>query len=316
LDVEKWIGTDPNNIAVKVTTTTNKAGATAVATITKGVSALKDADGGLNILLSPKVKGKLEAIAKLVKPCATRRRRSTRIHKREGPACGLADFVQRVGADPELQAEFAHPLTDQVWAEVGEGQHGDPAADQGWEGDGGHQLDSEGNTYFSDDKLGGFEGAEGPAGSAAGDSVEMIVISSAEEAAMIAEGFASKEAAVNTLIWGGSTVVAGSLLAFVWNPLKSGQPLAYAYKVPAGSIHKISRPKTKTTSPSSSASSTTNCPKATGAPVSHRRSQTDNIEHQSLIISPSSPSAINANQPRSRLRARKLLMWSTGLVQK
>ncbi|KAJ0382385.1 hypothetical protein COL922a_012681 [Colletotrichum nupharicola] len=49
----QWIGVDPNYIAVTVVTTTKKGGETAVATITKGVSAAKNGAGGLSILLSP-----------------------------------------------------------------------------------------------------------------------------------------------------------------------------------------------------------------------------------------------------------------------
>jgi hypothetical protein len=262
--LNQWIGTDPSNIAIKVTTATYKSGATAVATITKGVSALKEADGGLNILLGPKVKAKLEAIAKQVKSCTTRRGRRSR--KRGEPACGLADFVQRVGADEELQSEFAQPLTDQVFDEIDEGYHGDPATDHGWEGDGGHHPVNEDEGYFSDNGEGLFQGVEGAEGSAAGDTLEGVVFSSAEEAALVAAALSANEIEAAG-IYGGSTVTAGSFLAFIWNTLRDGKPLANANKVPNESIHKIT--VTKTTSRASS--STAQCPKATGAPVSSLR---------------------------------------------
>ncbi|KAH8693476.1 hypothetical protein GQ44DRAFT_744569 [Phaeosphaeriaceae sp. PMI808] len=259
----KWIGSDPNNIAVATTTTKKKGGATAVATITQGVSAIKAADGGINVLLSPAVKKKLEAIAKQVKPCGKKRKRS--MSKRGGPSCGLADFVQRVGADEELQANFAHPLTDQVY-NIDEGYVGDPATDGGWEGNGGHHPVQDDEGYFSDDEEGFFEGAEGAEGTTAGDTVEAIVFSSEEEAAAIAAGLSGGEAAAAAGVWGGSTVTAGSFLAFLWSALKDGKDLSNANEIPKESIHKITKTKTKTKTTSSTTSS--KCPAATAAPPS------------------------------------------------
>ncbi|KAL9110257.1 MAG: hypothetical protein Q9227_005164, partial [Pyrenula ochraceoflavens] len=116
LTVEKgttqWIGSNPSFIAVATKTTTGKDGKTGAATITKGVEATKNTDGSLDVLLSPAVIAKLEAIHKQVKPCAARRR-SRGLRKRGGPACGLADFVERVGADEELGESFSQPLNDQ-----------------------------------------------------------------------------------------------------------------------------------------------------------------------------------------------------------
>lgn len=109
----KWIGPDPSYISIKTTTTTDSAGQTAVATVTKGVEASKNADGSLDILLSPAIIEKLQGIHAEVVPCAAKRRRS-HLGRRGGPACGVADFVQRVGADAELQDTFAQPMNDQV----------------------------------------------------------------------------------------------------------------------------------------------------------------------------------------------------------
>jgi hypothetical protein len=92
-----------------------------VATITKGVQAHKNNKGDLDILLSPAVIAKLEQIYKQVTPCAAAKaRRRSFLDRRQGlepgPACDLADFVQRVGADEELQSSFAQPMNDQVGA--------------------------------------------------------------------------------------------------------------------------------------------------------------------------------------------------------
>ncbi|KAL9615937.1 MAG: hypothetical protein Q9160_009137 [Pyrenula sp. 1 TL-2023] len=200
-------------------TTTGKDGKIGVATITKGVEATKNTDGGLDVLLSPAVIAKLEAIHKDVKPCAARRR-SRGLRKRGGPACGLADFVERVGADRELGESFSQPLNDQVWDQIDEGYASDdPEADPGWEGDG--EIDPPGDDegYFSDDDEGFFEGSE--QGSAA-DTVEDIVIGTEEEAASLGQALGGADAAVNEAVYGGSTVTVGSFLAFLWKTLDSG----------------------------------------------------------------------------------------------
>lgn len=73
---------------------THPGGETSVATITKGVSAQKNDNGGVDILLSPAVKAKLEEVAKEVKPCEKKRRQSIRNYRCQGaPACGPQDFV-------------------------------------------------------------------------------------------------------------------------------------------------------------------------------------------------------------------------------
>ncbi|RNJ53241.1 hypothetical protein D7B24_002088 [Verticillium nonalfalfae] len=241
----KWIGVDPSHIAVTQVTTTNAAGETGVVTLAKGISASKNAEGGLDILISPAVKAKLEAIAKEVTPCAAKRRRQVRNRKRGGPACGLADFVQRVGADQELQETFAHPLTDQVFNDFDEGYSGDPADDPGWEGDGG-QVGHEDEGYFSEDEEGFFEAAEGDG------TAESIVISSPEEAAAIGEILSGAGAAEAAAVWGGSTVTAGSFLAWLYGTLKEGKELSFAQKIPAESVHTVTKTKSETTTTTSS----------------------------------------------------------------
>ncbi|KAF1829315.1 hypothetical protein BDW02DRAFT_561370 [Decorospora gaudefroyi] len=267
----KWIGPNPNHIAVTTTTTTKKGGETAVATITKGVSAIKDANGDLSILLGPAVKAKLEEIATQVTPCAAKRKRRMRNRKRGGPACGLADFVQRVGANEELQDSFSQPLTDQVFHKINEKySNNDPSADPGWEGDGGHHEVNEDESYFSDDEQGFFEGAEGSGDDAAAGTVVSIIFSSEQEAAAIAAALSGSEAEAAAAVWGGSTVTAGSFLAFLWTTLQDGNPLSNVNKVPKESIHKISKTKTATSSPTATSSSipSSSCPAQTEIPPS------------------------------------------------
>lgn len=209
-------------------------------------------------MLSPAVKEKLEAIAKQVKPCAAKRRRSRRgsLSKRGGDACGLADFVQRVGQDSELQGNFAEPLTDQAWNEVDEGYHSDPEQDGGWEGDGGEHVPGEDEGYFSDDGEGFYEGAtDGEAES----TVETIVFATEEEAAAIGASLSGGEAGA-AAVWGGLTVTAGSFLARLWGSLKDGKAIPNANSIPKESIHKVTKTKTKTQSQTSSTSSSSSCP--------------------------------------------------------
>lgn len=252
----QWIGENPDYIRVTKTTSTNKASKTKEAEITKGVSAEKNKGGGLDVLLSPKVLEKLKGIAKDVKPCAAKR--GLRFVKR-GPACGLADFVDRVGADQELRGTFSEQFTDQVWAEIDEGYSGEPSDNGGWEGDGGEPFDDEG--YFSDDADGFFEGSE--AGEAEG-TLETVVFASEAEAAAVAEAAGLVETGA---VFGAATVTTGSFLAMIWNSISSGKDVPPVYQVPKESIHKITKSKTKTDDTSSTKTTTTSadsCP--TGLP--------------------------------------------------
>ncbi|SPO00294.1 uncharacterized protein DNG_03139 [Cephalotrichum gorgonifer] len=247
-----WIGPDPSHIKVATITTTNKAGATAVATVTQGVSAVKNGAEGLDILLSPAVRAKLQSIAKQVTPCSKKRA----LRRRQG-ACGLADFVERVGADEELRGTFTEQLTDQVWAEIDEGFEGSPEDVAGWEGDGRPPGDDEG--YFSDDGDGFFEGAEGAEGSEAGSTLEGIVFSSEEEAAAMAELVAGAGGGEGSAaVFGGATLTAGSFLAYVWNVVEGGGQLDAVYQIPKERIHKVT--KTKTDAPEATSTSSSSCP--------------------------------------------------------
>jgi hypothetical protein len=218
-------------------------------------------------LLTPAVKAKLEEIAGQVTPCAAKKRRR-QLGKR-GEACGLADFVRRVGADQELRDSFARPLTDQVWHEVDSGYGSDdPSVDPGWEGDGdgvGHEDPSDG--YFSNDDEGFYEGASD--GEAA-ETVEAVVFSSEEEAAAIAASLSGADAAAAAAVWGGSTITAAGFLSWLWGNLKDKKPVPLLNEIPKESIHKITKTKTKTqtSTSSSSSSSSSGCPTQTDKPVS------------------------------------------------
>ncbi|KAF4555938.1 Hypothetical protein D9617_2g059030 [Elsinoe fawcettii] len=255
----KWIGPDPSHIAVTTTMQTKKGGETAIATITRGVNVSKNAEGGVDILLSPAVKAKLEALAKDVAPCAKKLKRGFLNRKRQALACGLSDFVQKVGADEELRSSFVQPITDQAWREVDEGYESgdDPVQDPGWEGDGVSNAPGEDEGYFSDDGEGFFEGASGAEGEG---MLETIVFSSGEEAANIGAALSGDAAAANAAIWGGGTVTAGSFLAYIWGHLRDGKAIPIANQIPKESIHKVTKTKAAATTSSSSG-----CPTSTGA---------------------------------------------------
>ncbi|KAE9578237.1 hypothetical protein CGMCC3_g5865 [Colletotrichum fructicola] len=233
-----------NSQYIAITTVTSVgSGGTAVATVTNAVTASKNAAGGLNILLSPGLKAKLEAIAKEVTACAAKHRRQPRnvVYKRqEGPACGLADYVQRVAADTELRNSFARPLTDQVLTEeYDSGYESGPGSEDGWV-DGGE--------------------AEGGAESAV---EETVIFSSEEEAEVLGAALSGGEAAANAAVWGSSTITAGSFLAWVWGHIQNGKAIPNANEIPKESIHRVTKTKTSTRSTSTSSSS---CP--TGTPPS------------------------------------------------
>ncbi|SPO07056.1 uncharacterized protein DNG_09750 [Cephalotrichum gorgonifer] len=260
----KWVGPDHSFINVATTTVTQPGGETSVATITKGVSVSKNEKGGLDIVLPPAIKLKLEEIAKQVTPCpAKRRRRTVGNQKRQGaPACGLADFVQRVGGDAELQSSFAEPLTDQAW-EVDSGYGSDtedPAADPGWEGDGGPGNGGDGGSVFHDDDEGFFEGSEAGEGES---TLETLVFSTEEEAAAIGAALSGAGGAEAAAVWGGSTVTAGSFLAWLWGTLKDGKALAPVQQIPSESIHTVTKTKTKSDSETTTTTTSSTCPTAT-----------------------------------------------------
>lgn len=237
----QWVGPDPNHIATKVTTSTDKDGKTTVATITKGVEVSKAPDGGLEIVISPRVKLRLEELAKQVNHCAKKiRRRLAYGHRRvrrAEPACDLADFILRFCSDPELRSSAAEPITDQMW-QIGSGFSGDPAAESGWEGDGGVHPEGTDTGVFSDNKLGFFEGkTDGDASK----TEETMLISTAEEAVALGKLLSEDDAAANSLTFGECTLTAASFAAFAWFFLAAGEPLPLINTIPPEDIQTVTR---------------------------------------------------------------------------
>lgn len=243
--------------------------------MTQGVAATKNAAGGLDVLLSPRVIEKIEAIVKKVPPCPAKRELR---FERRGGACGLEAFVDEVGSDDELREIFSDQFTDQARGQVDEGYEGEPGENGGSEGDGGSAegdgdipTDDEGYASEESDADGFSEVAEGAEeGSEVAETLETVVFASEAEAATIAQlAGISEEGA----IFGAATVTAGSFLAMIWNSASSDKGLDPVYQMPKESIHKITKTKTKSDSPktteaSSTTSSEASCP--TGDPyVSH-----------------------------------------------
>ncbi|KAM7213947.1 hypothetical protein V8F06_010646 [Rhypophila decipiens] len=117
----KWIGVDLKYITIATTTRTDQAGSTAVTTITKGVNAVLAADGGLDVLLSPGVRAKLEELAKQVKPCSAKRLRARAKRPKAGKrqaACGFKQYQQLIANDDELGGTFTDQLADQINQQV------------------------------------------------------------------------------------------------------------------------------------------------------------------------------------------------------
>ncbi|KAF4928677.1 hypothetical protein CGCVW01_v001793 [Colletotrichum viniferum] len=226
-------GHNSQYIAITTVTSVGSAG-TAVATVTNAVTASKNAAGGLNILLSPGLKAKLEAIAKEVTACAAKHRRQPR-------------NVVYKPADTELRNSFARPLTDQVLTEeYDSGYESGPGSEDGWV-DGGE--------------------AEGGAESAV---EETVIFSSEEEAEALGAALSGGEAAANAAVWGSSTITAGSFLAWVWGHIQNGKAIPNANEIPKESIHRVTKTKTSTRSTSTSSSS---CPTGTPINHSHHATE-------------------------------------------
>ncbi|KAK4212287.1 hypothetical protein QBC37DRAFT_375155 [Rhypophila decipiens] len=240
---------DPFITWIQVSTTTIAQPETTdlVLTATKGVSVLKNANGGFNILMSPGVKSKIELLAKNVPPCPAAARRLKYI-KRQGPS------------------SFVRPLTDQVWREDEGYESGSevPGPEQGYEGEGFPEVGNSG-PYHQDDE--GFVEIEGEGTS------EFIIFSTPEQAAEIQ---AELDAAIATgqgltrveLLATAGTVTAGSFLSVIYLYLQDNANLLIpAITIPKENVHKLTRPKQDdgdklTTVQSSSAS----CPTATEVP--------------------------------------------------
>ncbi|KAM7185589.1 hypothetical protein V8F33_012332 [Rhypophila sp. PSN 637] len=233
---------DPFMTWIQVSTTTVAQPGTTdqVLTATKGVSVLKNANGGFNILMSPGVKSKIEFLAKNVTPCPAAARRLKYI-KRQGPSCGLVNLLEQVGRDEELGRSFVRPLTDQVWREDEGYESGSevPGPEQGYEGEGFPEVGNSG-PYHPDDE--GFFESEGE------ETRESIIFSTPEQAAEIQ---AELDAALATgqgltrveILATAGTVTAGSFLSVIYLYLQDNTNLLIpAITIPKENVHKLTKP--------------------------------------------------------------------------
>lgn len=105
----------------------------AVATITKGVTAQKNVNSGLDSFISPAVKPKLEIFSNrsYSVDCSDTGASAVR-NTKWTPAGGLQDVAELVSVDEELQSMFLKPFTDQVYSENDSGcGSDDPFRDAG-----------------------------------------------------------------------------------------------------------------------------------------------------------------------------------------
>lgn len=288
-------------------------------------------DGGLDVLISPGVRAKLQELAKQVTPCGARvRARAKRFRKRQA-ACGLKQFQQLVADNTELRETFTDQLTDQIHQQVDRLPNAQD--DPNWQGDGGADNDSgyggsedgsehagEPQTPFDNDDEGFFEGETGEPGSTAGDTVEAIVISTEEEAAAIAAGQVAPGAGAGAGAGAaGAGVTASSFLATIWGSLGGeGNSLEPVYKIPKERIHKITSSKTKSDKHTSTSSSSA-CPAGTQL-VSNSAYLPSMLVNSHVANKPRSPSAarIVSQRPGNSVLPPKQPTprgpWSNGLV--
>lgn len=239
----QWIGQDPSHITVFESTKT-KDGDTTVVTVTQDVSIATNAAGGLDLVLSPYLKDKLNAIASEVTTCGAAkraaRRRGNRQKRQGGPVCGSFDFASRVSQDPDL-ATFSEQLDEAVRNSIDSGYESMSSVDgDGW-------VDS-----ISED------GSE---------LVENFIISTEEEAAAVAGAAADGVGAAS--IFGESSITTGSFLTMLWSSFAIAGIVEAVYQLPKESVHKISKTSSEDSEePTTSTTSGASCPTVTGGFVS------------------------------------------------
>ncbi|KAM7210109.1 hypothetical protein V8F06_014506, partial [Rhypophila decipiens] len=260
-----WKGPDPSWVAVKPTTVQGKPTETVEAH--QGVNVLKNAAGGMDILIAPAVQAKLESIAKTVTPCGAAKR-SLKLLGRQGPAlCGFDDFIAKANADTEISQTLSEPLTDRVriFQLEDEGIDLNPEDLPGWEGNGQpydvpERVPDEG-VDLTADLDGWFRPAGDPTPGGAGDVLETIVFGTTEEAAAIEASVASGGAGAAVA----GTLTAGTFLAAVYEVILEGN-LNHLVSIPKSNIHKIKKPKPKDENTTSTRSSSASCA-ATDLPI-------------------------------------------------
>lgn len=236
------MGEDPSHITV-IESTKTKDGDTTVVTVTQDVSIATNAAGGLDLVMSPYLKDKLNAIAGEVTTCgaakrAARRRRNLQ-RRQGGPVCGSLDFANRVSQDADL-SDFSSQLDEAVRNSIDSGYESMSSVDgDGW-------VDS-----ISED------GSE---------VVENFIISTEEEAAAVAGAAADGVAA--DAIFSGTTITTGSFLAMLWSSFSNSGKVEPVYQLPKESVHKISKTSSETTDEPTATTSSASCPSPTEGFVS------------------------------------------------
>ncbi|KAF4944216.1 hypothetical protein FSARC_14731 [Fusarium sarcochroum] len=233
-----WIGPDPAYITVETTTTKNAEGADVTGTVNKAIDVVKHADGGLDMILSPAFREKVEAILKEVPPCTKRR-----LRRRQGPSCGIEGAARRVLEDEGVADIFS----DQV--------HGEVSEEAG--------MNSDADSGYGTDEDGFSEGAEGPPGSEADETVETVILGSEAEAAAIAAAVGEVE---GTFVVGGITLTVVTFLGILLKAVDTTGKIEPVYHIPPEDIQTVSKAKSESTQTTTQTTTTsaTSCP--TGIP--------------------------------------------------
>ncbi|KAF5676109.1 hypothetical protein FHETE_2236 [Fusarium heterosporum] len=231
-----WIGPDPSYISVETTTSKNAEGAAVTGTVNKAIDVVKHANGGLDMILSPAFREKVEAILKEVPPCTKRK-----LRRRQGPSCGIEAAARRVLEDEGVADMFSDQVHNEISANAG--------------------LDSDADSGYGTDEDGFVEGAEGPAGSEAGETVEAVVLGSEADAAAIAAAAGEVEGAV---VVSGITLTAVTFLGILMKAMDTTGKIEPVYHIPPEDIQTVSKTKSETTQRPTSTTSASSCP--TGLP--------------------------------------------------
>jgi hypothetical protein len=223
----QWIGPDPSYISVETTTTKNAEGADVTGTVNKAVDVVKHANGGLDMILSPAFREKVEAILKEVPPCTKKK-----LCRRQGPSRGIEPAARRVLEDEGVADVFSEQVHKELSEEAG--------------------LDTDADSEYGTDEDGFVEGAEGPPGSEAGETVETVVLGSEAEAAAIAAAVGEVDGAI---VVGGITLTAVTFLGILLKAADTTGKIEPVYHIPPEDIQTVS--KTKTESPRQATTLTT-----------------------------------------------------------
>ncbi|KAG8354468.1 hypothetical protein FVEN_g7825 [Fusarium venenatum] len=262
----QWIGSDPSYISVETTTSTDAEGATVTGTINKAIDVVKNANGGLDIILSPAFRERVEAILKDVPPCTSRK-----LRRRQASVCGLEAARNRILDDQGVADVFHEQVHGKISEEAGlesdgdsgygSGDGSDDGSDDGSnDGSNGGDNGNEGNEVTEGTDQDGFsEGEVGPAGSEAGDTVEAVVLVAEEDAAVIGAAVGEVEGA---FVAGGLTLTAVTFLGILLRAADTTGKVDSVYHIPPEDIQTVSKTKSDATKAPTSTSSASTCPTA------------------------------------------------------